>query len=280
MDPLEVKARLERALHREIAWPEWRHLQRTDVVGEYLRNPLECTEEENWREFRDSAKRQLDFLRSFRDDEAREQAGDIRGDYEYGGGYQADSPADPEDRVSARLGAIGALNMLHSDDSAPSRSAMSSTLLPRGGVDGTLPQWVYVTAVEMWMPAEKVMEAYRWMQQTMMVEPDPPKTQPRAFNVARFVWEQERQYGERPPWPVMCERWNNYPLTRPFKSWRDFRTYFFRGAKATPPRYIATDEQLTDVVRREAGNGARVFHSWAGQVLAATVHQPCINPSE
>ena len=95
---------------------------------------------------------------------------------------------------------------------------MHSTLLPRGGVDGTLPQWVYITAVELWMPVEKVMEAYRWMQQTMMAEPDPPKTQARAFNVARFVWEQEKQYGERPPWPIMCERWNNYPLARAFKS--------------------------------------------------------------
>ena len=147
------------------------------------------------------------------------QAGAIRDDYpEYSVGYQADSPADPKDRVSARLGAIGALNRLHSDGSAPPRAAMHSTLLPRGGVDGTLPQWVNITAVELWMPVEKVMEAYRWMQQTMMAEPDPPKTQARAFNVARFVWEQEKQYGERPPWPIMCERWNNYPLARAFKS--------------------------------------------------------------
>ena len=27
-----------------------------------------------------------------------------------------------------------------------------------GARDGTLPQWVHVIAVEMWMPAEKIME--------------------------------------------------------------------------------------------------------------------------
>jgi hypothetical protein len=151
---------------------------------------------------------------------------------------------------------------------------MHSTLLPRGGVDGTLPQWVYIIAVELWMPAEEVMKNYRQMQRTMMSQPDPPRTQARALNVARFVWEQELHYGKRPSWPVLCERWNNYPLTRPFGSWRDFRTNFFRGAKATAPRYVATQEQLTEQVKSHARERAGLFYSWADKVLAATVQLP------
>ncbi len=270
MKNLKVKVELERSLHRKISGPEWRHLERKEFVSMFERNSLD------WREFRECAREEFECLRSLREDEARERLG-VAVD-EYPGdriGYQQEGlPADPEDRVSARMGAIGARNILRAKESAPPRAAMHSTLLPRGGVDGTLPQLVYITAVELWMPAEEVMKAYRRMQQTLMAETEQPKTQARAYNVARFVWEQEKHYGQRPPWPVLCERWNNYPLTRPFENWRDFRTNFLRGAKATLPRYIATDEQLTEQVRREACDGVRAFRSWTDQVLAATVQQP------
>ena len=276
MNPKEIKAKLQRALHKPITLAEWRHLERIDFVGEYSRNPLAYTDEENWREFRDSARRELDFLRQYREDSTQEQAGDLEDVYlDHSVGYQIDdSPADPEDRTTARMGALGALNRLHASESAPSRAARHSMLLPRGGVDGTLPQWVNIMAVELWVPAEEVAEKHRRKQQAMMTEPDPPKTRARAFNVARFVWEQERHHGERPPWPVMCERWNNFPLARPFKSWRDFHTNFLRGAKATPPRYVASNEQLTEQVRVHAREQAGLFHYWAGKVLAATVQQP------
>jgi hypothetical protein len=268
VDSGEVKSRLGRALHRPITPAEWRHLERTELVAEYLRDG-------NWREFRELAATQLEQIRSFYRDKISEESGDLLDVYP---GHNANDdepllPVDPEDRTSARMYALGALNRLRAGDSAVLRAATDAMLLPRGGVDGTLPQWVYIVAVEMWMPAEKVAEHYRQMQRTMMAEPDQPRTQARAFNVARFVWEQERFYGERPPWPVMCERWNNYPLTRPFKNWRDFRTNFLRGAKATPPRYVATEEQLTEQVRSHVRDQAGLFYYWADKVLAATVQQ-------
>ena len=276
MNSRDIKARLERALHKPITPAEWLNLQHRGLVDEYSRNPLAYTDEENWREFRDSARRELDFLRQYREDSTQEQAGDLEDVYlDHSVGYQIDdSPADPEDRASARRYALGALNALRASETAPSRAAVDSMLLPRGGVDGTLPQWVNIMAVELWVPAEEVAEKHRRKQQAMMTEPDPPKTRARAFNVARFVWELERHYGERPPWPVMCERWNNFPLTRPFERWRDFRTNFLRGAKATPPRYVASNEQLTEQVRVQAREQAGLFHYWAGKVLAATVQQP------
>jgi len=269
MNSKEIKAKLQRALHKPITLAEWRHLERIDLVGEYLRD------RHSWDGFRDLAAGELDRVRSFYDDQIREESEGMGDSYlEYTADYQTEAPADPEERASARRYALGALNALRASDSAPPRAAIDSTLLSRGGVDGTLPQLVYIMAVELWVPAEEVAENYRWMQRTLMAEPDPPKTRARAFNVARFVWEQERHYGERPPWPVMCERWNNFPLTRPFERWRDFRTNFLRGAKATPPRYVASNEQLTEQVRVQAREQAGLFHYWAGKVLAATVQQP------
>ena len=88
MSKAQIKTRLERALHREITWAEWRNLEKRGLVDEYVRNPLTYTDEENWREFRDSAGRELDFLRSYREDEIREQAGELEVDFE-GGGEQA-----------------------------------------------------------------------------------------------------------------------------------------------------------------------------------------------
>ena len=137
-------------------------------------------------------------------------------------------------------------------------------MLPRGGTDGTLAQWVYIVAVELCVPAEEVMRNYRNMQRTMLSDPNPPKTQTRAFEVAQFVWEDELLYGERPPWKTMWKRWNNWPLTEPFKNWRDFYRYFYRGTEATPPRYVATNGQVTDLVRSRSHQG--VFDIWASKV--------------
>jgi len=151
---------------------------------------------------------------------------------------------------------------------------MHGTLLPRGGVDGTVPQWVWVMAAELWMPAEEVAKSFRAMQRTLMVDSDQPRTQARALAVARFVWEVEAAYGERPSWPEMCKRWNDSPMTRPFERWRDFRANFVRGAKATLPRYKATDAEITAQVREATTRGKAVaFDAWVSQVLAATVQQ-------
>ena len=81
-------------------------------------------------------------------------------------------PADIDDRTFARSSALAALNNLRSGGFAPPRATIHSTLLPRGGVDGTVPQWVYVTAAELWVPTEELANAYRRMQRNLMSEPD------------------------------------------------------------------------------------------------------------
>ena len=120
--------------------------------------------------------------------------------------------------------------------------------------------WVILLAVEAWAPPDEVREAYRIQQQAVIVESTPSKTQTRAFDVARFVWDEERVHGKRPPWSVLWERWNNRPLTEPFKGWRDLRTYFLRSEQATRPRYKASDEQITKQV--ESGAHRKAFDSW------------------
>src|SRR5215207_150963 len=153
-------------------------------------------EEENWREFRENAHRELHFLRQYREDYLREQAGEL-----------VETPRDnsvdhhPEnvqvvldERTSARSLALGALNRLCSGGSALPRAAMASTMLPRGGVDGTVPQLVWVMAAELWIPAEEIAKAFRAAQRTFMVDSAQPRTQARALHVARFVWEVEAAY--------------------------------------------------------------------------------------
>jgi len=105
-----------------------------------------------------------------------------------------------------------------------------------------------------------------------MDHPNQPRTQARAFNVARFAWEVEAAQGERPSWPELCKLWNDFPMTTPFENWRDFRTNFVRGEKATLPRYTANAEQITEQVREATIHGEAVaFDGWVSQVRAATV---------
>jgi hypothetical protein len=136
-------------------------------------------------------------------------------------------------------------------------------------------------AAELWTPATEVARSFRAMQRTLMVDSGQPRTQARAISVARFVWEVEAAYGERPSWPELCkiwndrsERWNDAPMAKRFDHWRDFRKYFLRGEEATLPRYKGTDEQITQQVREASNRGGSVaFDLWVSQVLAATVQQ-------
>jgi hypothetical protein len=257
MTEAQIKTRLERALHREITWAEWRNLQKRGLVDEYVRNPLKITEKENWREFRDSAGRELDFSRSYREDDIREQAGELEIDFE-GGEEQAapvPNPVPLSDRTSARSSALSALDRLRAGDIRTRRARIHSSIFPRGGIDGTIPQWVIVMAVEAWIPAEEVKESYRHLQHTFLAEQRSPKTTERAFQVAKFVWEQEQFYGTRPSWKVLTIRWNNLPWAasfewaKPFKNWQAFRMCFERGKRATPPQYVASEDHMTELVR-------------------------------
>jgi hypothetical protein len=258
MSEAETRVRLEKALRKHITWAEWQHLKRTGLVDEYLRDDL------SWQDFRCCAVEQLDQARSFYEDKLREESGDLETESEFRaeapldlpGGEPGVSPSLSE-RTSARARALFALNRLCAGDTASqidplNRAPIHGTHSPRGGVDGTLPQWVIFLGVEAWVPAEEVKEAYRTHQKALLADTAPPKTQERAFDVARFIWEEERLHGKRPPWPVLWERWNNWPRIKPFKGWREFRTYFLRGEKATRPRYFASNAEMTEAVRSRA----------------------------
>ena len=174
----------------------------------------------------------------------------------------AKSPSDH--RAFARWQALASLNLFQTGGRSSGGPTIQATFLPRGGADGTLGQWVYIVAVELWASAEEVMRSYRNIQRTLLADPKQQKTSTRAFEVAAFVWQNELVDGTRPSWPVLCERWNNRPLTVPFENWRSFRRSFIRGAEATPPRYGATNEQIADLVRSRSQQGA--FDEWASKV--------------
>jgi hypothetical protein len=277
MNPQEIKRRLEKALHTPITFAEWKFLTNRGLLREYEIGLSD------WPEFRGGVEDNLKAIRRFRADDLREQAGDLEeAPREDGADHQPENPPiDLDDRTSARSSALGALNNLRSGGSAPPRATIHGTLLPRGGVDGTIPGWVGIIAAELWTPATEVARSFRAMQRTLMVDSNQPRTQARAFNVARFVWEVEAAYGERPSWPELCKlwndsckRWNDAPVAGTFERWRDFRANFVRGAKATLPRYKATDKQITQQVREASNRGGSVaFDLWVRQVLAATVQQ-------
>jgi hypothetical protein len=261
MSELATRRRLEGTLNMRTTGADWRHLKRAWAgPARTLSSAAFVHEvEENWQDFVAFAKDNLWCLRCYEEDTRREQAGELE-ELELEEEPPANTPLAPAtlsgDRTFARARALGSLNLLRTGGRSSGRAGIHGTLFPRGGVDGTLAQWVYVVAAELWVPAEEVANNYRNMQKTMSAESIPPKTSERAFEVAAFVWDNERVHGTRPPWPVLCERWNNWPLTEPFKKWQSFHKAFARGAKATPPRYVATNEQMTELVRSRSHQGA------------------------
>jgi hypothetical protein len=260
---LAIKAGLEKTLGTRISSAEWLDLKEQNYIRDYLNG------QESWEALCGLVDETLSRLRRHIERTHREQAGelDIEAELESEVEMAADAPAVSVtlgDRTFARLQALGSLNRLRTGGRSSGRATIQGTLLPRGGVDGTLAQWVYVVAAELWVPAEEVANSYRRMQKTVSAESNPPKTSERAFEVATFVWDNERVHGIRPPWPVLFERWNKWPLTEPFNKWQSFHKAFSRGAKATPPRYVATNEQMTEMVRSRSHQGA--FDMWASKV--------------
>jgi len=269
-----MKQKLEREWHRKITWTEWRSIERRGLISDYLASPLE-TEDERWREFRESAKLACEEAQRILADNISEQAGEIQIEDEPGpedappSDIPAPSATPLSSRTTARARALSAYNRLHAGDAAwqkaivLGRASIHTTSKPRGGVDGTLPQWVIFMGIEAWVPAEEVKEEYRARQQALLAEQKPPRTKERAFEVAAFVWDQERAHGKCPSWAELCRRWNNWPLAEPFKSSNaaaEFQSNFRRGAKATPPRYAMSNGQLTEAVRSRDREGT--FNGW------------------
>lgn len=92
-----------------------------------------------------------------------------------------------------------------------------------------------------WVPAEEVENAYRTVQGQLLDGPlrkSAPRTGARVLEVVQFWWERFRANGQMPSWPDSCELWNLTHPEKKFKTWRSFRTYFFRGTKEAQPTYI------------------------------------------
>src|SRR5919112_553029 len=102
----EIKSRLERTLHTNISLAEWRDLERRQVVAILEEASLD-TAEENWDEFVTTAKDNLKASRTFKEEDALEQRGELNqsrspnsiGEETAG---LPDVPARYSDRTSAR----------------------------------------------------------------------------------------------------------------------------------------------------------------------------------
>jgi hypothetical protein len=95
---------------------------------------------------------------------------------------------------------------------------------------GTL--WRIELDILPWVSADEVKQAYRRMQKQVL-EGRNSLPDAKTFEVARFVWEQERQHEyNRPSWPLLCERWNQEHPEDQFKDYRHLRTYFKRAEEA------------------------------------------------
>jgi hypothetical protein len=249
MTEAELKAKLEKSVG-PVSVAEWLDLRDADVQLEYEENP--------WAEFVGWVKERLDASRLHDERVRLEQKGELEIDIDAAGEVAAPAPNDPptlSDRTSARSSALSALDRLRAGDIRTRRARIHSSLFPRGGIDRTIPQWVILMAVEAWIPADEVKEAYRSLQHPLLAEQRPPKTTERAFQVAKFVWEQRQFYGTRPSWKVLTKRWNDLPWSasfewaKPFKNWQAFRMSFERGKRATPPQYVASDDQMIELIR-------------------------------
>jgi hypothetical protein len=248
----ELRARLQRALHTRISESEWRRLKKTGLVGGYQRGTW------TWEEFRGFVSGDLAAIRDFAEDLRREQAGELPLEAEITESTPEptdvtdDIPAPLSDRTAARARALSALDRLHSGPPWDRVSReISSKVRPRGGFDNRLPQWVIELNTEAWVPADDVRSIYQHVQRDLLVEDACPKTHPRTFNVARFVWAEELRHGKRPSWPVLFERWKEQnPGDESFEDWRAFRTCFKRGEKATPPRYKDSNDYIASEARR------------------------------
>jgi hypothetical protein len=261
MDQSEIKEKLERKLRTSITSAEWIDLREQGYVREFQAGISD------WDEFAGNVDEVLKRLRKHLERTHLEQAGELE---EYQEAERKSAAVEPpvkqpnlSGRNSARGSARSSLNRLRTRGRTSGKSPVHGALMPRGGLDGTLAQWVYLLAVELWVPADEIANHYRSIQTAMSHESPPPKTSERAFEVARFVWDSELADGERAPWPDLCARWNQRPLAKPFENWRHFRMAYVRGEKATRPRYKASNAQITNQMKTD---GQEILDIWSSKI--------------
>jgi hypothetical protein len=252
MSEQELRERLQRALHKQISAAEWLDIKDRDYVREYDDGDL------SWQDLCELVDEALVRLRRHVENTLREQRGELLPETKVPerlpeSASVVDISAPLTDRTAARAGALSALDQLRLGPTAWGKVAreISARFRPQGGFDEALPQWVIELKIEAWVPAEDVRSIYQHVQRDLLAEDSYPKTHPRTFNVARFVWEEELRHGKRQSWPVLFERWKEQnPDDKSFKHWRAFHTCFKRGKKATPPRYKDSNDYIASEARR------------------------------
>jgi hypothetical protein len=123
-----------------------------------------------------------------------------------------------------------------------------------------------------WVPPKEVERVYRNIQRQVLEETS-RETGTRILEVARFYWARLRSEGPIPSWPAWAERWNETHPDKKFPTWRHFREYLVRGARAALPRYKfpepkpsaeklqamrAAEERIKDSLE-EAAKNHRIF---------------------
>ena len=265
IDEQELQAKLEKSLGTRITESEWLHLVEGGVSSDYA--------EESWSEFRDLVREQLHRLRRFLENTRQEEAGEmpttrgetVRPPVETPKATVDESKLDS--RTTARADALSALDRLRRGPKAwggvspwkkpeLARRIIEPHIEPVAYTDGSLPRWVIRIQIEAWVPPEDVKRVYAEQQRKLLREHTPQKTQALAYDVARFVWGQVFSHGgRRPRWQKLREWWNErHPEEVRFGDYRAFRTYFRRGEKATPVKYVHTDEEIISM--------ARELHEW------------------
>ncbi len=102
----------------------------------------------------------------------------------------------------------------------------------KSGIRYQNPQWRIQLTIPPWLSEKEILQAYRQIRRQIPGEGKLPK-KPTTLEVARFVWEQERQEGyKRRRWDSLREQWNEEHPGYRFETYNEFRKYFARGAKA------------------------------------------------
>jgi hypothetical protein len=246
---VEIKQRLERRRKKPLTPVQWDFIKDQGVLDNYKASPLE-EEWERWEEFVRGADATVAKLQTFYERRREEE----------------DEAYSRPDNTASRAREELARPIVETRGSKRTE-ARTEALAAYNRADDTVPQWVYVLQVELWVPAEEMKAEYLELQE-VLTEEKARKANPRTLEVARFVWDQQGSVGKQKlSYPELMRRWNeSRPDDEKFRRPRSFRNVYIRGKEATLPRYGVSDELLQAEVRD--GYGRHLFDSWASDVRA------------
>ncbi len=260
IDERELRAKLEKSLGK-VDDAEWIEVADEDWLREYSNDYL------SWRDLKGLVEERLRKLRRYYRNKRRADVEDIPTTDGTMVRFPVETPKATVDeskldsRTTARAYALAALDWLRRGPKAwggaspwkkpeLARRIIEPHIEPVAYTDGSLPRWVIRLQIEAWVPPEDVKRVYAAQQRKLLRERTPQKTQALAYDVARFVWGQVFSHGgQRPRWEKLREWWNESHPDQQFSDYRVFRTYCERGMKATPPKYVHTDEEIISMTR-------------------------------